>query len=68
MKERDCPNAHPSAPHKMRQDTMGRWYCPLERDAKLEAEWNAAQAEIAMLEALYAEPVSALPGIDKENN
>lgn len=59
MSERDCPNAHPAAPHKMRQDTMGRWYCPIERDAKLEAEHNARQAEIAMLETLYAGPAVA---------
>lgn len=60
--ERACPNAHPLTPHTMREDKDGRWYCPIERRAKLEAEQNARQAEIDELEALFA-----LPGTDKEN-
>ena len=60
MTERTCPRSHPKTPHAMRQDGNG-WYCPLERDAELEAAHLVRQAEIAELEAAFA-----LPGTDKE--
>lgn len=51
---RDCPRAHPVTPHEIRQDDKGRWFCPYERDAELEREYNARQAEIAALEEAFA--------------
>ena len=36
----NCPNAHPSTPHDMRQDDNGNWYCPIERDVILAAAWR----------------------------
>ena len=36
-KSRMCPRAYPLAPHELRQDDNGAWYCPIERDAEAAA-------------------------------
>lgn len=50
-----CPDSHPVTPHFMRKDAGG-WFCPIKRDAEREAAYNALQAEIDGLEALFVAP------------
>lgn len=47
MSPKICPRAYADAPHEMRQDADGRWYCPIELDAKREQEWRARQESAA---------------------
>lgn len=56
--ERICPDAYKDAPHYLRSDDSGHWYCPIALDAEREAAYLAAKAERMKLEAWFDLPAA----------